>query len=181
MLALVKRQGIRRYPLTPCLDGRNNIVTPVLPKQTGVMCKTLHGRPHSIDLRIQWVIQSVLIEEVANIGSKTPIYGRVPKAMTFETRVHDLCIESASEFPGWNFASGVFKNKALKHTTLTLPAAMSSCPHAPSKSRQRQWQMLPFTGSMRSVSRKPYLATSTCLGLKDCWNWFRRCAAIACL
>jgi hypothetical protein len=42
------------------------------------------------------------------------------KAMTFKTRVHDLCIESASEFPGWSFASGVFKNKALKHTTLTI-------------------------------------------------------------
>jgi hypothetical protein len=39
---------------------------------------------------------------------------------TFKTEIFDLCKEVATEFPGWEFASGQFKNKSLRHTELVV-------------------------------------------------------------
>ncbi len=38
----------------------------------------------------------------------------------FKTKLYEICTEVASEFRGWSFVSGVFKNKSLKHSTLML-------------------------------------------------------------
>jgi len=40
--------------------------------------------------------------------------------MTFKTDLYAICVDVATEFPGWNFASGEFKNKTLKHTDLAI-------------------------------------------------------------
>lgn len=39
---------------------------------------------------------------------------------TFKSDVYEICKEIASEFPGWSFASGEFKNKVLKHSELIV-------------------------------------------------------------
>jgi hypothetical protein len=38
----------------------------------------------------------------------------------FKTKLYEICTEVASEFQGWSFVSGTFKNKSLKHSTLML-------------------------------------------------------------
>jgi hypothetical protein len=44
---------------------------------------------------------------------------------SFKAKVYELCGEVVSEFPGWSFASGVFKNKTLKHTNLAIGPGFS--------------------------------------------------------
>jgi hypothetical protein len=36
---------------------------------------------------------------------------------TFKENLYAICKEVATEFPGWDFAAGDFKNKSVKHTT----------------------------------------------------------------
>jgi hypothetical protein len=40
--------------------------------------------------------------------------------MTFKDDIYQICKEVASEFEGWNFVAGSFKNKTLKHTDLIV-------------------------------------------------------------
>ena len=40
--------------------------------------------------------------------------------MTFKASMYQICAEVASEFEGWTFVSGRFKNKTLKHTDLIV-------------------------------------------------------------
>lgn len=44
---------------------------------------------------------------------------------SFKDKVHELCDEVVAEFPDWSFAAGVFKNKTLKHTILTIGLGFS--------------------------------------------------------
>jgi hypothetical protein len=39
---------------------------------------------------------------------------------TFKDDLYGVCKEVAAEFPGWDFVSGQFKNKSLKHTDLII-------------------------------------------------------------
>jgi hypothetical protein len=39
---------------------------------------------------------------------------------TFKEKLYALCAEVASEFEGWRFSSGQFKNSSLKHSTLVI-------------------------------------------------------------
>lgn len=40
---------------------------------------------------------------------------------TFKEKLYEICKEVASEFPGWGFTAGQFKNKSLKHTDISIP------------------------------------------------------------
>ena len=39
---------------------------------------------------------------------------------TLKAEIYDVCNEIVSEFPGWSFSSGQFKNKSLKHSDLVV-------------------------------------------------------------
>lgn len=39
---------------------------------------------------------------------------------TFKENIYSICAEVSSLFPGWDFASGQFRNKTLKHTDLIV-------------------------------------------------------------
>lgn len=42
-----------------------------------------------------------------------------------KSKLYDICSQVASEFPDWDFSSGEFKNKSLKHSTLAINPGFS--------------------------------------------------------
>ncbi|PXX45215.1 hypothetical protein [Undibacterium pigrum] len=39
---------------------------------------------------------------------------------SLKNKLYEICSDVASEYPGWDFSSGEFKNKSLKHSTLAI-------------------------------------------------------------
>jgi hypothetical protein len=62
---------------------------------------------------------------VGSEGSIHPARWDHEVAMTFKSELFDICSEVVSEFPDWSFSSGAFKNKKLKHSTMTIWSGFS--------------------------------------------------------